>query len=224
MPRRTDASPSDEFPDDLILAAIDRAIRHRSGRSVPYWVLFDHLAVRSRSKQARHVRARLTALSENGSITQSREHGVQVWALTSKGKRRVRRASKTADLLPESPQHQEWRSARTAAGDSIEEFHKRLQETLTEAMSALAAPDTTSDDWFALKDRLEGDARRLAATTYCLREWPEPDDARADVDELTSPADEGLSAQERKHREGRRVGRRNPLLWLNPDAGPPELD
>jgi hypothetical protein len=54
---------------------------------------------------------------------------------------------------------------------------------LDEGRSLLDAADVPSDEWFKLAPRLENDCWRLASATYCLREWPEPDDARADVDE-----------------------------------------
>jgi len=160
----------------------------------------------------------------DGSLEQSRAHGVGGWALTARGRRRLRRVADVALDLPESPQHQEWRSAQTLAGQEIERFRESLRATLDEAMAALDAPGTSSDDWFALKDRLERDARRIAAVTYCLHEWAEPDDARADVDDRTDPSDQAYSPEERNRRKARRAGRRNPLLWISPDAGPPDLD
>jgi hypothetical protein len=101
---------------------------------------------------------------------------------------------------------------------------RKLREALAQAMMALENPETDSDVWFALKHDLERGARLMAATTYMLREWPEPDDAQADVDDLTSPGDEQYNEDERKRRQYRRRGRRNPFLWMNPDVGPLEQD
>jgi hypothetical protein len=41
----------------------------------------------------------------------------------------------------------------------------------------------SSDAWFALARRFEKQCERLGSATYCLQEWPEPDDASADIDD-----------------------------------------
>jgi DNA-binding PadR family transcriptional regulator len=184
-----------------------------SGRPAPHWEVLEHLAVRTRTSNAGQVRGALTALHEAGSVETFRVLGVQTWALTPKGKRRLTRVRHVADLLPESPQHQAWRRARTAAGEAIGGFREALLATLAEATAALDAPDVPSDEWFALQHRLERDADRLGAATYCLYEWDEPDDARADVDDRTSPSDAAFAQRERNHRQVRRGARRNILRW-----------
>lgn len=217
-------TPPDVITDDLVLAALDRAVLHRSGRPAPARVVFAHLALRPRMAKARRVRVLLDALLEAGSVEQSRAHGVQVWALTAKGKRRLSRVRHVTDLLPESPQHGEWRSAQSAAGEVIEGFREYFRASLADAAAALEDPAVTSDEWFDLQDRLEAGARRIASATYCLREWAEPDDSRADVDDRTDPTDEAYEPESRKLRKSRRLGRRSPMLWFYPDARPPEMD
>jgi hypothetical protein len=49
-----------------------------------------------------------------------------------------------------------------------------------------------------------------------LREWVEPDDARADLDELT-PAEKKLDPDKQYHLKNLRTGRRNPRYWLAQD-------
>jgi len=46
--------------------------------------------------------------------------------LTSRGQQRLDALRGDIGALPESPQHQEWREARTAAGERIESLHNAL--------------------------------------------------------------------------------------------------
>lgn len=205
-----------EIPDVTVLAAIDRAERHRGRPGAPVWSIFEHLGLPRRS---RRVRAQLRALVEGSSIEQKREHGVDVWALAPAGRRRLRRAGRVD--LPESPQHCRWRNARTLAEQEIERFRDAMGDAVAEA-SALLSGTPTSDAWFELAEHLHRAARRLGSATYCLHEWAEPDDDRADIDDNASPADLALDPRERQTREARRAGRRNVRLWS--DAEPDGTD
>jgi hypothetical protein len=208
------AAPSDE----LVLAAIDRAARHRGKDTptVPVWALLEHLALARRSAAARHVRSRLSALQEAGWLESSRRHGVASWALTSSGHRRLRRAQSAGELcpLPESPQHRAWRNAVTTAGQEIERFRAMLRERLDEAGQLLEAdPPPRSDDWLELADALQRSCRRLGSASYCLYEWHEPDDAHADLDDGVDARDDALEDSQRVRRRALRSGRRNLALW-----------
>jgi hypothetical protein len=213
-PRATAPRPSDE----LVLAAVERAVRHhaRGAPTVPVWLILDHLAVPRRSGDARHVRARLGALHDSGLLERSRRHGAPTWGLSEAGVRRLRRARRAGEppSLPESPQHRTWRLARTAAAQEIERFRVGLRERLRDAAELLdARPAAASDAWLELADELQRGCRRLASASHCLYEWQEPDDARADVDTHVDAADRLLDARERERRRARRAGRRNIRLW-----------
>lgn len=204
--------------DALILAAIERAARHhpRGACAIPAWTILEHLGIRERSPGARHARSRLHALCAAGSLQQARRHGVVTWELTSLGLRRLRRAGRGGEdvLLPEAPQHRAWRIARTAAEQEIERFRADLDARLGHAVSLLDADEPPpSDAWFELAEQLRWACRRLASASYCLHEWSEPEDGRADVDEYLDPDDERLAPQERARRRARRAGRRNVRLW-----------
>jgi len=201
-----------EIPDVTVLAAIDRAERHRGRPGAPVWSIFEHLGIPRRS---RRVRAQLRALVQDGSIEQTRKHGVDVWALASTGRRRLRGAGEVD--LPESPQHCRWRNARTLAAQEIERFRATMRDAVTEA-SVLLDDTPGSDAWFELAERLHRAARRFGSATYCLHEWVEPNDDRADIDDHASPADLALSPRERQQREARRAGRRNVRLWSDADS------
>ncbi|HTX12209.1 MAG TPA: helix-turn-helix transcriptional regulator [Solirubrobacteraceae bacterium] len=214
---------TEAVPDPLVLAAIDRAERHNPARlpGVPLWGVYDHLSIAKRSGPARHVRARLDALEKTGSIVRSRRHGIPTWALTSTGRRRLTLASRSGKVpeLPESPQHRAWRNAKTAAAQEIDRFLHGVREGVDEAMRLLDAdPAAISDAWFELGERLKRDCWRVASATHCLREWSEPDDARADVDDHSDPADKRFDPDERLKRRARRAGRRNIGLWDMPDS------
>jgi hypothetical protein len=119
--------------------------------------------------------------------------------------------------LPESPQHRQWRNARTLAAQEIERFRATMRDAVTEA-GALLGSTPGSDAWFELAERLHRAARRLGSATYCLHEWMEPDDDRADIDNHVSPADLTLNPRERQQREARRAGRRNTRLWSDAES------
>jgi DNA-binding XRE family transcriptional regulator len=222
--------------DVLVLAAIDRAERHsgRDARGVPVWALLRHLDVATRTKRAREVRERLDGLVAAGSLECGRRHGVAVWVLTSRGRRRLSRARRAGrvPVLPESPQHRAWREARGQAGQRIEGFWIAVVDAVEHADELLAAPVTPlpllegpgaapgpprSDEWLQVGEELQRACRRLASASYCLWEWPEPDDARADIDDLSGPCDRAFDPERRAERRARRQGRRNMLLW---DASP----
>lgn len=204
--------------DALILAAIERAARHhpRGARAIPAWTILEHLGIRERSPGARHVRSRLHALCAAGSLQRAARHGVAAWELTGLGLRRLRRARRSGEdvLLPEAPQHQAWRIARTAAAQEIERFRVDVRARLGHAGELLDASEPPpSDAWLELAEQLRWACRRLASASYCLREWDEPDDDRADIDERLDAEDERLAPQERARRRARRAGRRNLRLW-----------
>jgi len=193
-------------------------VRHRArGTAVPTWTIIDHLAVPRRSAAARSVRLQLELLHETGWLARSRRHGVPTWELTEIGRERLLLELRTGRVaeLPESPQHRAWRAARVAATQEIARFRRELQERLAQAASLLDAREPpASDVWLELADELRRASRRLASASYCLYEWAEPDDARADIDERTDDdADAQLDAGERAQRRARRAGRRNIGLW-----------
>jgi hypothetical protein len=194
------------IPDATVLAAVDRAERHHGRARVPVWLIFEHLGIPRRS---RRVRAQLVALVEGGELRRSRAHGVEQWGLTPRGRRQLLPGD---EQLPESPQHCAWRSARTLAAREIDRFRSDLGNTIADA-GALLDGTATSDTWLMLAERLHYRARRLGSATYCLNEWAEPGDDRADIDDLCDPDDGQLSPVERQRRHALRVGRRNIRLW-----------
>lgn len=200
------------IPDDVVLAAVERAGRHRGRSGAPIWVIFEHLGIPRRS---RRVRVQIETLVEQGALGQTRSHGVILWELTPPGRRRLARTPPVE--LPEAPQHQVWRNARTVAGQEIGRFRDALRSLLDEA-AALLNEGAKSDLWFDLAERLRLSARRLGSATYCLHEWLEPDDAVADLDECVEEADQGLGPEERQRRRTLRAGRRNTRLWSDSDS------
>jgi len=210
------SSHAEPIPDELILAAIDRAVRHRGRDSgVPRGLIYMHLAIPSRSGKARHVYRRLPVLEGAGLLIRSRRNGIEVWELTSAGRRRLRAATR-ADrvVLPESPQHRAWREARTLAGQEIARFRCELDRGLTSAHQALRIePPAVSDTFFELAQQLHRECRRLGSAIYCLREWPEPRDARPDSYENLNPGEENLPAIEQQRLRILRVGRRGIAHW-----------
>jgi len=202
-----------QTPDVTVLAAIDRAERHRGRSLIPISLIRVHLGL---PKRSRGMLAQLHTLVEAGSIEQARAYGIDLWTLTRTGRTRLRQAGEVQ--LPESPQHQAWRDAHTLAAREIERVRESLRETITQA-GALLDTTVTSDTWFELAERLQRTAWRLGSVTYCLHEWAEPDDDQTDIDgRPCDPADKHLDPAERRRRESRRDGRRNTHQWHDRDA------
>ncbi|HEY4810116.1 MAG TPA: hypothetical protein VIH71_03565 [Solirubrobacteraceae bacterium] len=222
--RRQRSIPVEAPTDELVLAAIERAALHRTNNTpaVPVWAILEHLALARRSAAARHVRARVSELHQRGLIERSRHHGIETWGLTSSGHRHLQRARRRDELpaLPESPQHRAWRNARTTAGHEIERFRAAVRARLAEAAVLLDAdPPPRSDDWLELADALQRACRHFGSANYCLYEWREPDDARADIDSGVNPGDDALEHSERVRMRALRSGRRNLALWDDTRGG-----
>jgi hypothetical protein len=117
-------------------------------------------------------------------------------------------------VLPESPQHRQWREARALAAQEIERMREVVRATVDEAARLLdSSTAVSSDAWFELNDRLRRVIWRLASAGYCLHEWTEPLDKQADIDDGSNPGDRHLTEGERTRRRSRRAGRRNTTLW-----------
>ncbi len=212
------ADSSREPGEELILAALERAVRHRIGdaRAAATWSILDHLAVPRRSGDARRVKAALARLHRGALIERSHPHGVAAWELTPAGWRRLRRAVRAGSVppLPESPQHREWRNARTTAAHELDRFAAALRVRLQDAALLLEAGNpVASDAWFELAAALQRSCRRLGSANHCLHEWAEPSEETADLDTRIDPGDERLAPEERHRRRARRSGRRNVRLW-----------
>jgi hypothetical protein len=213
---------------ELILAAVERAVRHRGqGRAAaPRWAILAHLAIPRRSGAARALARQLDALCSEGALVSSRAHGVDLLALSPAGRALLleRRHEGASLELAESPQHAAWRNARTAASQEIERFRRRLGASVEAATLLLAAAaQVDSDTWFELGERLQRNCWLLASATHCSYEWPEPDDALPDIDSYAEapgshPARRDPAALAR--RRARRAGRRNISLWRDqPESG-----
>jgi hypothetical protein len=195
--------PEGPLSDALILAALERAELHR-GRDEPgvlYATVVGHLGLPMGSATGRRLRPRFRELEASGLIRSFKRHGSVVYTLTERGRKRLdadRRAGAVGEL-PESPQHRAWRDARDGSERRIAEFRAALQTLLDEAAALFVDDAAPSESWFLLGERLQRASVWMGSATHCLREWAEPDDARADVD------------------DGPRRGRRNPGLW-RPDA------
>jgi hypothetical protein len=202
--------------DDLVLAAVERAERHREreGEGVMMSDIAEHLGFVHGSWTTRRLRPEIEAFIATGLLVRSRRHGVVVWGLTSSGRRRVEQTSGAVGL-PESPQHRVWRHARALAAERIDAVSEQASGVLAEAMDALDSDGVRSDAWFALAERLQSACWQLGSVTYCLSEWPEPDDATPDVDDHTEPDDEQINPDELGGVRYRRGGRRNVWKWAD---------
>jgi hypothetical protein len=202
--------------DELVLAAVERAERHREreGEGVMMSDIAEHLGFSHGSWTTRRLRPQIEAFIAAGLLVRSRRHGVVVWGLTSSGRSRCGQASGAVGL-PESPQHRVWRQARALAAERIDGVCEQASGVLEEAMDVLDSDGVRSDAWFALAERLQSACWQLGSVMYCLSEWAEPDDATADVDDRTEPGDEEVDPEELGGVRYRRGGRRNVWKWAD---------
>lgn len=189
--------PDGSFPDALILAALKRAELH-DGRDqrepgAHYTEVVAHLGLKMGPATGHKLRPRFRELEAAGLLTAEKRHGSVVHLATPKGERVLREASEVA--LPESPQHRRWREAREAATERISGFRDDLRALMSEGAALLADEATDSEAWFVFGEKVGKACKRLASATYCLREWREPTDELADIE------------------DSRRHGRRNPRNW-----------
>ncbi len=200
--------------DDLVLAAIDRAERHRAGKreSVPFRTVVAHLGFVHNSWTSRRLRPQLEGLITHGLVSNARRKGLDVWGLTDAGRERLRVTLKTGGVgeLPESPQHRAWRRARAVAAERIDGFRERAKRGTEEATVLLGSSRRVrSDAWLGLADHLELVYQQLGRATYCLYEWAEPDDATADIDDYKDPVGKQLDRAARGRLHCLRGSRRN---------------
>jgi hypothetical protein len=202
--------------DDLVLAAVERAERHRERKDEGVMMsdIAEHLGFVHGSWTTRRLRPQIEAFIAAGLLVRSRRHGVLIWGLTSGGRRRAARVGESV-VLPESPQHRVWRNARTLAAERIGGLREQVRGALEETAGVLGSDGVRSDAWFALAERLELACGQLGSATYCLSEWAEPDDGSADVDDRTEPRDEQIDPDELGGVRYRRGGRRNVWKWAD---------
>jgi hypothetical protein len=152
--------------------------------AVPIFFVARHLGYTPGTRIRRRLRNRLEEATEKGWLECLDSSDPTVWALTAKGRRELAlhqgRVSAATRALPESPQHEAWREARRVAELQIADLRERLREALESSSTAAGKESTESAVWLRLADA----SQRLGAATYCLFEWPEPDDLRIVVAEL----------------------------------------
>jgi DNA-binding MarR family transcriptional regulator len=199
---------TDRIPDALILAAAKRARIHqgRPDEGVALSQIKAHLNLPHNGWTTQQIQPQIDRMEAAGLIVRERRHSRTLWSVTPQGRRR---ASPFREL-PEAPQHLHWREARDLAAEHIDALRGDVQVALDEAGRLIyARSDADSDAWFEMSERLRLAARRVGSATYCLREWVEPDDAKADTDDRLSPDEKRLDRVEQAQRRARRQGRRN---------------
>lgn len=188
MPK-TKRIPGEPPAPELLLAAIDRAYRHRRNTEQPgvsAAAVKEHLGLPHTGATTLRLRPTWQALQADGLIERTRRGSRVSWRLTRTGHGRLATAQRAGKIgsLPESPQHLRWREAHTMAGERIGGFREELRQALDETAGLLdSGHEAPSETWLELQERLNTACGRLGSATYCLREWIEPDDSRADIDE-----------------------------------------
>jgi hypothetical protein len=179
-----------------VLAAAERAERHHRGPAdgVTLGEVIEHLGFARVGWTTRSLRPQIDAFLAAGALVPFRRFGFDFLKLTPTGRRRLAQARRGREVvLPESPQHREWRHARQQATERVSAMRQLLRETLDEADRLLSNEQTDSDAWYALAPRLHTTCRQLGSVTHCLREWPEPHDTYADHDTFPTRSDHRIS-------------------------------
>jgi hypothetical protein len=209
--------PYEPVADDMVLAAVERAERHRGDdREGVIWdAIVGHLGFVRGSWTTLQLRPQVETLVEVGLLARSRRQGFVVWSLTDAARERPGTHAATV-VLPESPQHRTWRHTRADAAELIEGFRAQARQGSQEAATLLDSRQRVrSDAWLLLADRLDRVFRRLGLASYCLYEWPEPGDTTADVDTYQDPGDEQLDEDTVFRLRGLRRYRRS-FNWKEP--------
>jgi hypothetical protein len=143
--------------DGVVLAAIDRAERHRGGRDegARMSTLAEHLGFVHGPWTARGLRPQLDALIEAGALERVRRQGMVLLVLTGKGRRRAARARRTV-ALPESPQHRAWRQTRKKAVERIDGLREDARRAVQDAGRLLDVGEADSEALFLLAVRSRG--------------------------------------------------------------------
>lgn len=157
--------------------------RHGYGVGVVWPELVEHLGFARTSATTRKLRPQVARLVGAGLVETGQRYANPVWRLTSDGRKQVAKARRKREALelPESPQHRAWRHARANAGRRSGRLREQLRSSVGEA-AVLLDGCGDSDAYFRLRHRIGPQLEQLGAAVYCLREWPEPDDAVADID------------------------------------------
>lgn len=190
--------PYEPVSDELVLAAIERAIRQGPDT---VWIIHvaEHLGFRRQTHTTRKVREQLERIRvQDGTVERLDRMGREYWRLSPAGERHLAEArnSDQVGVLPESPQHRSWRTARAAAAERIDRFRALLSAAIQEAHTAeLEVTAPPSATWLALSERLAAAAWLVGSATYCLDEWAEPSDELMDVD--TSDPTQGSTPRRR---------------------------
>lgn len=171
--------------DELVLAAVDRAQRHRptpdSGEPT-LSAIAAHLGMTWGPVASRRLRPLVERLThERGWLQHSHRTGQERWALSDAGADRLARAAGVLDELPESPRHREWRAARAHAEARIEELRGELGELLAKVNGLLDASDPVpSEEWLAYAEPMRALIEAVGMATFCVHELAEPDDNASD--------------------------------------------
>lgn len=171
--------------DEQLFAAIDRAERHlRGDRGASFATIKQHLGLPRSGWSTLKMRPQLERLLAAGEIERFKLRGIVVWTITDKGQRRLAAARKVGRIeLPEAPQHRAWRESRSQAAERIEDYREDIEQRLNAAIALLADTEANSEAWQQTARHLTYACERLASVIYCLRDWPEPDDARKDTNQ-----------------------------------------
>ena len=168
----------DAIPEGLLLAAVSRAQLHHTADAATLLRIKQHLALRHTGWTTQQLRPTLDALVSAGLLRHSWRKSKDWWQITPPGEQQAAPFSE----LPESPQHSAWRRARTLAEHEIERVWTRALGCVEEAEHTLNNSEPTSSTYRTLGDRLRVAFEDMASATYCLSEWAEPHDERADIE------------------------------------------
>ncbi len=177
--------------DAVVLLALDRAERYEypspwSENGIYWTALVTHLGFVRDSWTTRKLRPQVQALTDAGLIVRTQNARRVRWSLTDAGTVAATQARLDAEVsLPDSPEHRQWRRARSEATEQIEGIRARLGDELRHTL-ALSDAGGDSTAWYRASDRLSRECRRLGGAVFCLDEWQEPDDEHPDCDRESS--------------------------------------
>jgi hypothetical protein len=120
--RRDELRRFEPVSDAVVLAAAERAERHHRAPAdgVTLGEVIEHLGFARVGWTTRSLRPQIDAFLATGALVPFRRFKIDFLKLTPAGRRRLAQARRGKEVvLPESPQHREWRHARQQATERV---------------------------------------------------------------------------------------------------------
>jgi hypothetical protein len=162
--------------DELVCAAVDRALRHLLASEVCAADIADHLGLPTDRSALSGVVSVLDSMTNRGLLDQVDAGRLALWRLLEAGRDLVAAGAKRLARI-ESPDHRDWRVARERATANLDQVRLALSREMAQLARLLSTPEVPATTWLAVSKRITQLTHGMAVATHVLHERPEPFDA-----------------------------------------------